>query len=141
LQDSTNTAAATAGACSTAYPAAEASLLATDLRSHRASVLQSLPKRRSWLSWRLQQLLACGACAAAAAAADVSCVGAPAGIAAADGSAEQEQVVLLLSLAKTALNDASEVHTGILQAAYCAFTGGWCAAAYLYFFVQFHKYS
>jgi hypothetical protein len=45
-------------------------------------------------------------------------------IVAAEGSAEHEQVVLLLSLAKVALSDASEVHTGILQAVYRVFTGG-----------------
>jgi hypothetical protein len=90
------------------------------LRIYRAYVLQSLPRQRSWL----QRLLSCSVCGAAAA--DVACVGGPdAALAAADGSAEHEQVVLLLSLAKTAFSDASEVHTGILQAVYCACTGGW----------------
>jgi hypothetical protein len=114
------------GSPSTAYPAAESALLAADLRVHRAAVLQSLPLRRSWLSRTLQQLLSCGTCGAAVAAdADVACVGGPDSNAAvaAEGSAEHEQVVLLLSLAKVAFSDASEVHTGILQSVCCVFTG------------------
>lgn len=97
----------------TAYPQAEAALLAADMRCHRASVLQSLPPHSSWLACKLQQLLVCGACAAAAG-----------GVTMAEGSPEHEQLVLLLSLAKTGLSDSNEVHLGILQAVYCTLTGG-----------------
>lgn len=39
------------------------------------------------------------------------------------GSSDREEVVLLLCLAKTGFNDGSQIHVGILQAVYTAYTG------------------
>lgn len=93
------------------YPAAETQLLAADMRCHRAAVLQSLPRPPGLLARNFQQLFSCGSCSSSSS------------MVALEGTSEQEQVVLLLSLAKTALSDANEVHVGMLQAVYSAYSG------------------